>query len=135
MPFLIHNWSLVLIAVVSGGMLIWPVVSKGTRGGLSPNDAVQMMNRERAVIVDVCETEEFAAGHVAGARNIPLGQLEQRLPEVVKNKALPVILVCKSGGRAQRAERIAKSLGYDKAVVLAGGLGAWKDANLPLEKA
>lgn len=135
LPFLIHNWSLVLIAVVSGGLLLWPVVSKGTRGGVSPNEAVQMINREKAVVVDVCESEEFAAGHLAGARSVPLNQLQQRLPEVVKNKALPVILVCQSGGRAQRAERIAKGLGYDKAVVLAGGLKAWKDANLPLEKA
>jgi rhodanese-related sulfurtransferase len=96
---------------------------------------VQLINREKAVVVDVCETEEFAAGHVAGARNIPLNQLEKRLPEVVKNKALPVVLVCQTGGRAQRALGVAKSLGYDKAVVLGGGLGAWKEANLPLEKA
>jgi rhodanese-related sulfurtransferase len=135
MPFLIHNWSLVLIAVVSGGLLMWPAISKGARGGLSPNGAVQLINREKAVVVDVCESEEFAAGHVAGARNIPLNQLEQRLPEVVKNKALPVVLVCQTGGRAQRALGIAKTLGYDKAVVLGGGMAAWKEANLPLEKA
>ena len=130
-----HNWSLVLIAVVSGGLLLWPTLSRGTRGGLTPNGVVQLMNREKAVVVDVCETEEFAAGHVAGARNIPLNDLEKRLPEVVKNKTLPVVLVCQTGGRAQRALGIAKSLGYDKAVVLGGGLGAWKEANLPLEKA
>ena len=135
MPFLIHNWSLVLIAVVSGGLLMWPAISKGARGGLSPNGAVQLINREKAVVVDVCESEEFAAGHVAGARNIPLNQLDKRLPEVVKNKALPVVLVCQTGGRARRALEIAKGLGYDKAVVLGGGLGAWKEANLPLEKA
>ena len=81
------------------------------------------------------EAEEFAAGHVAGARNVPLNQLEQRLPEVVKNKALPVILVCPTGARANRALATAKKLGYDRAQVLAGGLKAWKDANLPVEKA
>jgi len=135
LPFLMHNWSLVLIAVVSGGLLMWPAISKGARGGLSPNGAVQLINREKAVVVDVRETEEFATGHVAGARNIPLNQLEQRLPEVVKNKTVPVILVCQTGGRAQRALGTAKTLGYDKAVVLGGGMGAWKEANLPLEKA
>jgi rhodanese-related sulfurtransferase len=135
LPFLMHNWSLVLIALVSGGLLMWPAIAKGARGGLSPNGAVQLINREKAVVVDVCESEEFAAGHVAGARNIPLNQLEQRLPEVVKNKGLPVVLVCQTGGRAQRALGIAKTLGYDKAVVLGGGMGAWKEANLPLEKA
>ena len=135
LPFLMHNWHLVLIAVVSGGMLLWPVIGRGARGGLSPSGAVQLINREKAVVVDVCETEEFAAGHVTGAKNIPLNQLEKRLPEVVKNKALPVVLVCQTGGRAQRALAVAKGLGYDKAVVLGGGLGAWKEANLPLEKA
>ena len=135
LPFLIHNWSLVLIAVVSGGLLMWPSVSKSTRGGVSPNAAVQLINREKAIVVDISETEEYAAAHVAGARNVPLNQLQERLPQVVKNKALPVILVCAKGARAQRAAGIAKSLGYEKAVALAGGLVAWKEANLPLEKA
>ena len=64
----------------------------------------------------------------------PVAQFEQRLPEVVKNKGVPLILVCASGGRAQRCLAKAKTLGYEKAVVLAGGLRAWKDANLPVER-
>src|ERR1700750_3248992 len=130
LPFLMQQWHLVLVALVSGGMLMWPVLSRGARGGLATHSAAQLMNREKAVVVDVCETEEFAAGHVAGARNIPLNELEKRLPEVVKNKALPLVLVCQTGGRAQRALGVAKSLGYDKAAVLGGGLAAWKEANL-----
>ncbi len=135
LDFLLQNWSLALVAVVSAGMLIWPTLRGGVgAGAVSASNAVQMINREKAVVVDVCETEEFAAGHVGGARNIPLNQLEQRLPEVVKNKALPLILVCQSGARANRALGIAKKLGYDKAVTLAGGLKSWKEANLPVEK-
>lgn len=135
MKFLVDNWALILVAFVSGGLLVWPAVSRGARGGgLSPNDAVLLMNREKGVVVDVSETEEFATGHITGARNIPFSQLEQRLPEVVKNKALPVILVCPNGARANRALAVAKTLGYDKAVLLGGGLAAWKEANLPLEK-
>lgn len=136
MKFLIDNWALILVAFVSGGLLIWPAVGRSVRsGGVTPEGAVQLINRERGVVVDVCETEEFAHGHVTGARNIPLNQLEQRLPETVKNKTVPLILVCQTGGRAQRALATAKALGYDKAVVLGGGLKAWKEANLPLEKA
>jgi rhodanese-related sulfurtransferase len=116
-------------------MLLWPVIQGAGAGGLSTANAVQLINRERALVVDVCETDEFAAGHVGGARNVPLGQLEQRLPEVVKNKTVPLILVCATGARANRALGVAKKLGYDKAQVLAGGLKAWKDANLPVEKA
>ncbi len=135
MNFIVENWMIIAVAVVSGGMLLWPLVKGATGGALSPASAVQLINRERAVVVDVCEPEEFSAGHVGGARNVPLGQLEKRLPEVVKNKTLPVILVCTSGGRAVRAEGIARKLGYDKAQAMAGGLKAWKDANLPVEKA
>ena len=134
MKFLIDNWMLISVALTSGAMLMWPVVQGATAGGLSPANAVLLINREKAVVVDVCETEEFAAGHVGGAKNVPVSQLETRLPEVVKNKALPLILVCASGARAQRALAVAKKLGYEKAQVLAGGLKAWKVANLPVEK-
>jgi rhodanese-related sulfurtransferase len=134
LPFLQHNWALVLIALASGGLLLWPGIAAGTRAGVSPGDAVQLINREKAVVVDVGEAEEFAAGHIAGARNVPVGQLEQRLPEVVKNKGVPLILVCPTGARAQRCLAGAKNLGYEKAVVLGGGLKAWKEANLPVEK-
>lgn len=64
-----------------------------------------------------------------------MGQLEAKLPGVVKNKALPVILVCRSGARSARAVTLAKKLGYDKAQSLSGGMAAWRSANLPVEKA
>ncbi len=96
---------------------------------------MQLINREKAVVIDVCEPAEFAAGHVGGAKNIPLAQLQERLPQVAKNKAVPVIMVCAKGGRAARAVGIAKGLGYDKAQTLAGGLAAWREASMPVEKA
>ena len=135
MKFLIDNWMLIAVAFASGAMLLWPVVQGATEGGLSAAGAVQLINRERAVVVDVSETGEYASGHVGGAKNVPVGQLEQRLPEVIKNKGVPLILVCPNGMRAKRALAIAKKLGYDKAQVLAGGLKGWKDATLPVEKA
>lgn len=134
MQFFIDNWMLISVAFVSGAMLLWPAV-QGGGGGVTAAAAVQLINRERAVVVDVSETEEFAAGHVGGAKNVPVGQLEQRLPEVVKNKTVPLIIVCPNGMRAKRALAVAKKLGYDKAQVLAGGLKSWKEANLPVEKA
>lgn len=133
--FLVDNWYLFAVAFASGAMLLWPVVSSSARAGsLTASGAVQLINREKAVVVDVCETEEFAAGHVGGAKNIPLNDLEARLPDAVKNKALPLILVCATGARANRALATAKKLGYEQAQVLSGGLKAWKEANLPLEK-
>jgi rhodanese-related sulfurtransferase len=134
--FLIDNWMLILVAFTSGAMLVWPAVAKGAGGGtLSANEAVNLMNREKAVVVDVSEAEEFAKGHMGGAKNLPLGQVEAQLASTVKNKTLPLILVCPNGTRAKRALAMAKKLGYDKAQSLTGGLAAWREANLPIEKA
>ena len=93
-----------------------------------------LINREKAVVVDVCEAEEFAAGHVGGAKNVPLNQMEDKLTAAVKNKTLPLILVCQTGARSARAVAIAKKLGYENTQSMQGGLKAWQTAALPLEK-
>ena len=136
MKFLIDNWMLISIALASGGMLVWPMVASGMNAGsLSAAGAVTLINREKAVVIDVSETDEFAAGHVGGAKNVPFGELEDKLAAAAKNKSLPLILVCATGARANRALAVAKKLGYEQAQVLSGGLKAWKEANLPVEKA
>jgi rhodanese-related sulfurtransferase len=132
--FILDNWMLLSIALTSGALLLWPVI-QGAGGGLTAEGAVQLINREKAVVIDVGDTEEFAAGHLGSAKNIPLNQLEEKLTGAVKNKALPVILVCQTGARSGRAVAIAKKLGYEQAQSLAGGLKSWRAANLPLEKA
>ncbi len=135
--FLLNNWHLILAALVSGGLLVWPVI-KGSAGGaaaVGTAEAVRLMNREKAVLIDVSEPAEYAAGHAGGARNVPFGQLEgannKALPS---NKALPLVLVCPTGARASRAVALLKKGGYENVRCLAGGLGAWRDANLPVEK-
>jgi rhodanese-related sulfurtransferase len=133
--FIVDNWLLILIALSSGAMLAWPMVRGANAGSLSAQGAVQLINRQRAVVVDVREPEEFASGHVTGAKNVPLAQLEQKLPTAVKNKSLPLLLVCATGARANRAVATARKLGYEQAQAVAGGLKSWKDANLPVEKA
>lgn len=135
MNFIIDNWHLFAIAIVSGGLLLWPVLRGAVASGLEPSAAVQLINRQKAVVVDVCDAAEFAAGHIVGAKNIPLDELEGRLQSVVKNKNLPLILVCQSGARSGRALAVAKKLGYEQAQSLGGGLAAWKAANLPVAKA
>jgi rhodanese-related sulfurtransferase len=132
--FLLTNWMLILVALISGAMLFMPALRGGAGGGVTPGEAVRLINREKAVVVDVCEPAEYQAGHVGGAKNIPLGELEGKLPGAVKNKALPLVLVCASGMRSNRAVAIARKLGYEKAQSLAGGLKSWRDANLPVEK-
>lgn len=136
MNFLIENWMLISVALTSGGLLLWPVMAGGAgAGSLSPAEAVRLINREKAVVIDVGEPQEFAAGHVIGSRNVPFGQLEDKLAGLVKNKAMPVIMVCPVGARAARAAGLARKLGFEQARSIAGGLKAWKDASLPVEKA
>ena len=135
MKFILDNWMLISLALVSGGLLLWPVLQGAATSGLSPAGAVLLINREKAVVVDVSEPAEFAAGHLGSAKNIPLGELEAKLVATVKNKTLPLILVCQTGARSGRAVAIAKKLGYEQAQSLGGGLTAWKGANLPIEKA
>ena len=132
--FILDNWMLLSVALSSGALLLWPVI-QGAGGGLTAEGAVQLINREKAVVIDVGDTEEFAAGHLGSAKHIPLNQLEEKLTGAVKNKGLPVILVCQTGARSGRAVAIAKKLGYEQAQSLAGGLKSWRAANLPLEKA
>lgn len=134
MKFFVDNWILLLVAFASGAMLVWPMVRRGG-GGLSVGtaEAVRLINREKGVLIDVCEPAEFAAGHAAGARNVPLGRLAGA-KEVPSNKALPLVVLCASGARAGRAAAMLRKAGHEKAVSLAGGTAAWREAGFPVEK-
>ncbi len=74
----------------------------------------------KAVVVDICGADEFAAGHVVGAKHVPLDQLEAKLSGMVKNKATPLVLVCASGMRSKRALAVAKKLGFENVRSLPG---------------
>ncbi len=135
MKFFIENWHLFAAALTSGALLVWPILTQGTTGGIkvSAADAVLLINRERAILIDISEPAEYAAGHAVGARSVPLGSLEGSR-ELPKNKALPLVVVCPTGARAPRAVATLKKLGFENAKALAGGLNAWRAANLPVEK-
>jgi rhodanese-related sulfurtransferase len=135
LKFLIDNWFLVLAALLSGGLLLWPLLRAGAQGAaLTTAQAVQLINRGKGVLIDVSEPEEFAKSHVAGARNVPFGQIDghKALPS---NKALPLVVVCPTGARAGRAAAMLRKNGYEKAQPLSGGLNAWREAQLPVERA
>ena len=102
MNFFVENWYLFAAALVSGGLLIWPILKQGSTGGIkvSTADAVQLINRERAVLIDVSEPAQYAAGHAAGSRSVPLASLEGSL-DLPKNKSLPLVVVCPNGARAR----------------------------------
>jgi rhodanese-related sulfurtransferase len=89
--------------------------------------------RNGRVLIDVCEPAEFDAGHAVGARNIPFSSLEsaKALPS---NKSLPLVLLCASGARAKRAAGLLRKAGYEHAIAVAGGMTAWREAGLPVDK-
>ena len=103
MKFLLDNWMLITLALISGALLLAPVMQGAVSAGLSANDAVLLINREKAVVVDVCEPTEFAAGHIVGSKNIPLADLTSKLAAAVKNKGLP-------GCRWKKSEPLSKNL-------------------------
>jgi len=131
--FASENLFLIAVALVSGAMLLWPAVRRGTGGSaVSPQDATLMINRQDAIILDVRKPEDYGKGHVLNARNVPLAELEDRARELHRYKAKPVI-VCEEGGRSSAAAALRK-LGFEQVYVLAGGIGAWQQAGLPVEK-
>lgn len=129
------NWLLITVAFISGAMLVWPMVRRGTGGALSVGtaEAVRLINREKGVLIDVSEPNEYAAGHAGGARHIPLGQLEGS-KDVPSNKTLPLLLMCPTGSRAARAAALLRKAGHEKAFAVGGGTAAWREAQLPIEK-
>lgn len=130
-----QNLLLIAVAVVSGAMLLWPYIRRGTGGPrVNTLEATLMMNKEGAGLVDLRDDADFAKGHVLNAVNIPMAQLESRLGELSKFKDKPLIVYCDAGNRSGAALVILKKNGFDKAFNLGGGMAAWQQAGLPLEK-
>jgi len=122
---------LLTAALVSGGMLLWPVLRDRAAGpSLSTLQATQLINSKNAQVVDVREPSEFGGGSLPNARNIPLGEIGRRAAELKKER--PVLLVCATANRASRAAAQLRAAGFAEVYVLAGGLAAWREAGLPV---
>ncbi len=135
LKFIQDNIFLIAIAFVSGSMLVWPLVRRGA-GGAQVNtlQATQFINREDALVLDVRESEEYSKGHILNARSIPLAELDKRAEELARWKAKRVIVSCATGTRSGAALAVLKKHGFANVVSLAGGVSAWQQAGLPIEK-
>jgi rhodanese-related sulfurtransferase len=132
--FIVDNFVLILLALVSGGLLLWPLLQRqGGAGKVTASEAVRLINREKAVLIDVSEPQEYAQGHAAGAKSVPFGSIEAS-KDLPKNKALPLVVLCPTGARASRAVAALKKLGFENSRALIGGTSAWREASLPIEK-
>ena len=131
--FIIDNILLIGLALGSGLMLVWPMLSRGAgSANLSPTEAVLLINRDNALVLDVRDDAEFAGGHITDARHIPLAQLEERIGELRKFKDKAVLVNCQAGVRGAKACDVLKKQGFTKVYNLQGGLNAWQQAKLPV---
>ncbi|KXS31353.1 MAG: Rhodanese domain protein [Candidatus Gallionella acididurans] len=136
MQFISNNIFPIGMAVFSGIMLLWSYFGNRFKGVKEVNSsgALQLINHKSAVVLDVREPGEYESGHVLNSKLIPLGKLKERIGELEKYKDHSIVVLCRSGNRSGTACFILGKHGFNQAYNLAGGIQAWKKANLPVEK-
>ena len=129
-PFLVLAFVVLLVLVFFNEMKI----ATQRFASLTPAGAVQLMNNEDVVVLDVREPSETAGGKIAKAIQIPVGALKTRIGELEKHKDRTILVYCKTGARAGGACKELSRNGFDKVYSLNGGLLAWQEAHLPISK-
>lgn len=137
MEFITNNWLLISVAFISGAMLLWPYVQRQMSGmrDLGTLNVTHLINTRNALLLDVREPKEYENAKLPQAVHIPLSQLLSRGSELAKHKERPIIAYCARGARSRMAGSILRKLGFSEIYNLHGGLQAWRDSGLPLEKA
>jgi len=136
MHYLQNNLWTVMIAVMSGSMLLWSFFGNRLRGIADVDivEALQLINHKNALVLDVREESEFQSGHILNAKWIPLGKLSERVGELEKYREQSIVVVCRSGNRSTAACALLGKQGFTQAVNMTGGVTAWQKSNLPLER-
>ena len=131
--FINNNPMLFILLAVIVGMIIWTEFRRMTRGfkEVSPVEAVQLINHDAAILLDIREDAELSQGRIAGAKHIPLSVLKQRVEELNKYREKPIITFCRSGNRSVDASNLLKKNQFEKVYHMKGGLLEWENANLP----
>ena len=136
LSFLEKNWPLVLVFLLSGGMLLWPLLQRQLRPvrEIGTLDATRLINTANPIVLDVREPREFVGGRLPNAMHVPLSQIKDRSAELAKFVSRPVIVYCDRGMRGGAAASALGKLGFKEVQSLRGGLRAWKEAGLPTQK-
>jgi rhodanese-related sulfurtransferase len=138
MTFLQQNWMLLFTMFASGALLLWPIMQRRASGlvEIGTLRATQLLNNNDPIIVDVRETREFKDVKVKGATHIPASQMKDRASQIGTQKDLsrPIVIVDARGVRGRGAGVPLKKAGFAEIYFLNGGLQAWRDAGLPVEK-
>ncbi len=131
--FIIHHWflsGLFIILVIL--LFVEEAKAKGILGQINPQEAVLLINREQAIVIDIRNREAFKQGHIVGAVNIPEEDIEKSLSKIEKYQNRRIILVCTTGQKAGGVAVKLQKHKIERVQVLSGGINAWKNAALPL---
>lgn len=136
MEFIKENALLIGLAIGSGLALLWPMLDRRSGGAanISVTEALMLLNRSKPLVLDVRDAVEFAAGHIQGAKNIPVAELAARIKEIEKYKDKPVLVNCQRGMRSKTACTILQAQQFTQLNNLSGGLDAWVEAKMPIVK-
>lgn len=136
MQFIQNNLSLVLLAALSGVMLLWSTFGRKLSGlkEVDVQESILLINHSDALVLDVREDKEVATGRIPNAKHIPLAQLSSRMQELSKYKDKPIVVNCRSGMRSASACRVLMKDGFSQVYNLKGGIMAWEKASMPTEK-
>ncbi len=132
--FIVHHWLLFSLLGLILALLAHNLAGEFSRGGgmLAPRQAVQLINRQGALVLDVREQQEFERGHIVNARHAPAATLDAQLPALAPYRERPVLLYCAAGDVSARAGRALRRAGFSRVHVLKGGLNSWRQENLPV---
>lgn len=129
--FVGNHWMLASLWLAL--LLTFILVRRQTSGqSVSPAQAVTLINRSNAVVLDIREKKEFDAGHIVDAVHIPIAKLGSRVTELEKHKDVPIVVVCKLGQSSTDAIKLLKGAGFNHVVRMSGGMTEWRAQNLPL---
>lgn len=136
MEFIKSNALLIGLALGSAIMLLLPMFKKSAGGvpNVTAAEAVTLINRANALVLDVRDEAEFASGHIAEAMHIPVDNLAERLNELKKYKNKAILVSCQRGMRSAKACDILRKAEFTQVHNLQGGLNAWLAAKLPVVK-
>ena len=131
LEFLAQQWILTLALLAAVGMFFYHE-SRKAGPSLTPQMAINLINNQNALVLDVRDSKEFQQGHIVEAINIPAAKLEARVGELEAHKNRPIILVCKMGQHSGAVGKQLGQRGFDQVHRLSGGMAEWTHMQLPL---
>jgi rhodanese-related sulfurtransferase len=130
LEFVAQQWIQFLALLV---LVVLLVLHEARKSGpsLSPQEAINLVNAEGGVFLDLRDAADYKKGHIASAMNIPSAKLPDRMVELEKYTEKPIVLVCKMGQQSSAAGKQLRAANYSKVYKMSGGMMEWGNLQLP----